>query len=73
VKISKNKANSSTIMKQTDVSSAIGHLQPKNRPFTDRFIIGPDNKINSAFSFILIFLALFSTLFSAFYACFGAP
>lgn len=66
----RNQMNASQMGHKENISISISR---KNIGLCDKFIIGPDNKMNNAFGFILIILALFSTLLSAYYACFGAP
>jgi hypothetical protein len=75
VKIPKKNPGSgpSMIMKSELAGTVLGSAVNKDRSFTDRFIIGPDNRINKYFGYILRVMALYSSLTSAYYACFGGP
>ena len=73
VKISKNNANNSTVMKSELTGTVLGNLHQSDAGLLDKFIIRPDNSILQFFKVLLILSALTSTLTSAYYACFGAP
>lgn len=73
VKISKDAANNSKIMKSEMVGSVALQQNQQDRSFLDRFIINPDNSLLQVFNVVLILSALTSTLTSAYYACFGPP